>query len=106
MTMKRFNITSFSGRLLGPEDKRVFNRFFRLLRDDLDCPDGPDAIQLLHMELAALYLVRLLAAENAGNVVVAECFNRMVCLHLKALKPARRKPGKVAVGCRSEKTRK
>ena len=106
MATKRFNITSFSKRLLGSEDRKVFNRFLRLLHDDLACPDEVDAITLLHMELVALYLVRLLTAENAGNVVVTECFNRMVCLHLKALKPARRKPGNAARPSESEKTRK
>ena len=106
MTTRRFTITPLSRRLLGPEDRKAFNGFLRLLHDDCGCPDEIDAIELLHMELVALYLVKLIAAENAGNMEVAECLDRMICLHLKALRPARRKSVSAATPSEPEKTRK
>lgn len=76
------------------------NRIMRLLYDDLGCPGEIDAIRFLHMELASLYLVRMSNALTAGRLEIAESFNRMACLHLKALMPSRRRHSE------SEKARK
>ncbi|MHB9037066.1 MAG: hypothetical protein ACYC64_10380 [Armatimonadota bacterium] len=105
MATKRFNTTSFSRRMLGSEDRKAFNQFMNLLHHDIGYPDEIDSIEFLHMELVALYLVRLTNAMNAGNIELAEYLDRMVCLHLKPLNSLRRGVASAAVSPEVEKTR-
>lgn len=76
----------YADRLLSLGEGELYDEVIRGLRRDF--ADTPNA---LHMELAAVYSVKMIRAQDTADWEQTERFDRMMHSHLKELKAAKRK---------------
>jgi transposase len=78
----------YADRMLRLGERDLYNEIIKNLRDDYAAITNTHA---LHLELAAVYYVKLVGAQTDADWEQAERFDRMMQSHLKELKAAKKK---------------
>jgi len=78
----------YADRMLRLGERSLYDEVVKNLRDDYAAITGAHS---LHLELAAVYYVKLVRAQADGDWEQAERFDRMMHNHLKELKAAKKK---------------